>query len=137
MVTLETNLQITPEPAVLYTTIKTLHVTTAVLTVSMFSLRVVLDMAGYTAWRNTVLRWLPHLNDTILLTAGLYLLTVGPWSPLQHWWLAVKLILVVLYIFIGGIALKAGAVRSRRIMAAVLALLIIVAIVILARLKPL
>lgn len=121
----------------LYTTIKTLHITTAVLTVAMFSLRVVLDMTGYPTWRNTVLRWLPHLNDTILLTAGLYLLIAGPWSPLHHWWLAIKLILVLFYIFIGRIALQAGAARSRRIMAAALALLVITAIVMLARLKPL
>ena len=52
------------------------------------------------------LRWLPHLNDTLLLTAAI---TLAVWSgqyPLQQGWLTAKVCALIAYILLGKQALR-------------------------------
>jgi uncharacterized membrane protein SirB2 len=62
-----------------------------------------------------VLRYLPHVVDTVLLTSALMLTTVIHQYPFAASWLTVKVVLLVVYIVLGSIALKRG--RTRRVRA--------------------
>jgi len=119
-----------------YLILKHLHVTTAYLTVVLFSLRLLLDAVGKPDWRKTPLRWIPHANDTVLLTAAISLLFVTPWVPLVHGWLTAKIFLLIGYIVAGLFALRTTLGTPTRVVAAVLALVQITAIFHLALTKP-
>ncbi|MFL1403839.1 SirB2 family protein [Marinobacter sp. M1N3S26] len=106
-----------------YTILKHLHMTTAYLTVTLFALRLLLDMVGRPGWRQTPLRWIPHANDTILLAAAIGLVVVTPWMPFVHGWLTLKVLLLVGYIVAGVFALKPAFGKPVRVVAAILALL--------------
>lgn len=119
-----------------YLILKHLHMTTAYLTVVLFALRLLLDAVGRPGWRATPLRWIPHANDTVLLTAAIGLLFVTPWAPLVHGWLTAKIFLLVGYIVAGIFALKPSLGTPTRVTAAVIALALVTAIFHLAIHKP-
>ena len=106
-----------------YVILKHLHMLTAYLTITLFALRLLLDMVGKPEWRQTPLRWIPHANDTILLVAAIGLVVVTPWMPFVHDWLTLKVLLLVGYIVAGLFALKPSFSVPVRAVAAVLALL--------------
>ncbi|PXX93674.1 invasion protein [Marinobacter vulgaris] len=119
-----------------YLTLKSIHMLAAYLTVVLFSLRLLLDAVGKPDWRKTPLRWIPHVNDTVLLVAAIALIFVTPWMPLVHGWLTAKIVLLVGYIVAGMFALKETRSFQVRVIAAVLALVQITAIFHLAIAKP-
>lgn len=119
-----------------YPVLKYLHVTTACLTAFLFTLRLTLDAAGRPGWRATPLKWLPHLNDTLLLAAAIGLLVVTGWMPFVHHWLTGKIILLIGYIVAGRYAIKPEYRRPTRIIAAALALIQLALIFWLALNKP-
>ena len=91
-----------------YTTLLALHKLTVSLSLVLFLLR--------NAWRlmNSPLlgkKWVkvvPHLNDTLLLTAAIGMLVVAKLNPLEHGWLMAKIIALLAYIGLGTIAIKRG-----------------------------
>lgn len=105
-----------------YPVLKHIHMTAAYLTVILFVLRLCLDAAGRPGWRSTPLRWVPHANDTILLSAAIGLLFVTGWMPFVHHWLTAKVLLLVGYIIAGAYAIKPKYGLQTRLIAAVLAL---------------
>ncbi|WP_150910761.1 SirB2 family protein [Marinobacter halotolerans] len=119
-----------------YLILKNIHMTAAYLTVVMFALRLLLDLVGKPEWRRMPVRWVPHVNDTILLVAAVGLLFVTPWSPFAHGWLMAKIVLLLGYIAAGVFALKENASFTVRLIAAALALVQITAIFHLATAKP-
>lgn len=119
-----------------YLILKHLHMATAFLTVVLFALRLLLDAVGKPGWRKTPLRWIPHVNDTVLLAAAISLLFVTPWMPFVHGWLTAKVFLLIGYIIAGLFALRTTLGAPTRIVAAVLALVQIAAIFHLAVTKP-
>ena len=82
-----------------------LHVLTAALSVTLFLWRFCLDELGRD-WRHTPLRFVPHINDTVLLSAAVGLCLVAGWRPWVHGWLAAKVVLVLVYIVLGGLAFR-------------------------------
>lgn len=106
-----------------YTILKHLHMTTAYLTVVLFSLRLLLDLVGKPGWRATPLRWIPHANDTVLLVAAISLLFVTPWMPFVNHWLTWKVFLLVGYIVAGVFAIKPKFSVPVRVVAAMVAYL--------------
>ena len=91
-----------------YLLIRNIHITCAGVTASLFVLRGLLQLWGVD-WRARwpVLRWLPHVNDSVLLGAGLTLMLMSQQYPdADHPWLTGKLILLVAYIAAGGQALR-------------------------------
>ncbi|UZD65041.1 SirB2 family protein [Marinobacter sp. AN1] len=106
-----------------YVILKHLHMTTAYLTVVLFSLRLLLDLVGKPGWRATPLRWIPHANDTVLLVAGISLLFVTPWMPFVNDWLTWKVFLLIGYIVAGVFAIKSKFSVPVRVVAAVVAYL--------------
>lgn len=95
-----------------YLALRHLHVTCAVLSVCLFSLR-----AALLLWQRPlprVLRWLPHVVDSVLLAAALGLVIWSGQYPGPQAWLTVKLLVLVAYILLGKQALRAGlSVRQR------------------------
>ena len=119
-----------------YILLKSIHMTTAYLTIALFLLCIVLDMVGKPNWRSTPLRWIPHANNTVLLITAIGLLFVSPWMVFVHGWVTAKLFLLFGYIAAGAVALKVTRRTSVRATAAVLALVQVLAIVHLAVAKP-
>ena len=100
-----------------FATIKHIHMGAAVLSISLFILR-----GGWMLWSPQRLRqpWvkvLPHVVDTVLLAAALWLAwQLG--AAAMHGWLVAKIVGLVVYVVLGTIALKRG--RTRRTRAAAL-----------------
>ncbi|PCM44744.1 SirB2 family protein [Marinobacter sp. ANT_B65] len=119
-----------------YVILKHLHMTAAYLTITLFMLRLLLDLVGRPGWRQTPLRWIPHANDTVLLVAAISLLFAGGWNPLEQSWLMAKILLLLGYIAAGLFALKVTISSPVRVAAAALALLQVSFIFYLAMSKP-
>jgi uncharacterized membrane protein SirB2 len=119
-----------------YLVLKTIHMMAAYITVVLFFGRLLLDAIGRPGWRKTSLRWLPHLNDTVLLIAAIALLFVTGWMPFVHHWLTAKVLLLVGYIIAGRYALMPSLGLQARLIATTLALVQIMAIFHLALTKP-
>lgn len=119
-----------------YMILKHLHMTTAYLTITLFALRLLLDAVGRPGWRQTPLRFIPHINDTILLIAAIALVFVAGYASAMPGWLIAKIVLLFGYIIAGVFALKTTVGKPARIVAAVLALVQVSAIFHLAMAKP-
>lgn len=105
-----------------YLALRHVHIACAVLTIALFVLRGGLMLAGSRWLQSPVLRFLPHVIDTVLLTTALMLLGIVHQYPFVHGWLTVKVVLLVVYIVLGSIAIKRGRTRPVRIAAFVAAL---------------
>ena len=119
-----------------YLILKGVHMLTAYLTAVLMLLRLGLDVGGKTGWRNTPLRWIPHVNDTVLLAAALTLIGLSHWMPFIHHWLTAKIILLLGYIAAGKWALDRQRSTRVRVGAALVALFQLLLIFLLAIWKP-
>lgn len=107
-----------------YATLKTLHLTTVGITLALFLLRGAWMIAGSSRLSARWGRIAPHLNDTVLLASGIALAWMLGLSPLEHGWLAAKIVALLVYIGLGTIALKRGKTRRRRFAAWLAALVV-------------
>jgi len=120
-----------------YALLKGFHVSVVVISVSFFTLRVILTL-GDIDWRS---RWpwlkiFPHINDTLLLASGITLAVLLHLSPLAHLWLMAKLILLLAYIGLGQVALTPRRHKSMTVVMGITALLTVAAMIALVVLKP-
>jgi len=106
-----------------YDLIKTLHIATVVTTFLLFVTRAAW-LFGQANNRPGWMRWLPHVNDTLLLIFGIWLAVLAGLNPLLHAWLLAKLIALIVYIWLGMLALKWAQTRRSQVIAIVLALLV-------------
>jgi len=95
-----------------YAHIRLLHISCAVVSVSLFVLRGGLQMGGVNWRRWQLLRVAPHVNDTLLLGAAVTLAWRSGQYPLAQAWLSAKLLALLAYIFIGRVALSASTPRA-------------------------
>ena len=102
-----------------YLLLRHAHIGCAILSIALFVFRGGLMLAESTWQRNVVLRYLPHVVDTVLLTTALMLTTVTHQYPFATGWVTMKVVLLAVYIVLGSIALKRG--RTKRIRMAALA----------------
>jgi uncharacterized membrane protein SirB2 len=100
-----------------YLVLRNLHIGCAIATIALFVLRGLLMFADSPRRHGPVLRYLPHVIDTVLLTTALMLTTVIRQYPFSTGWLTVKVVLLVAYIVLGSIALKRGRTRTIRVAA--------------------
>ena len=102
-----------------YPQVKNLHVLLAIASGSLFLLRgVLVQLRKPNLAMAAPVRYLSYGIDTLLLTAALMLLTMLPRAVFANGWLAVKLVLLVVYVALATYALKRG--RTPRIRAAAL-----------------
>jgi len=81
-------------------------------------------------------RWVkifPHVNDTFLLASGITLVVITKLYPWQQPWLMAKIIALLVYILLGTIALKRGKTKNQKIVAWVLAIMVFVYMITVAR----
>ncbi len=98
-----------------YLLIKLLHVLTAVLSISLFTLRF-LFLIYNSKWLQ--MRWLkvlPHVNDSLLLTFAILMCISIQQAPLITPWLTEKVTAVILYILAGMFALNWSKARRHQI----------------------
>ncbi|CAM5789935.1 SirB2 family protein [Castellaniella caeni] len=109
-----------------YFPIKHLHITAVVLSITLFVVRAYWSVTGSALLQHKLVRILPHVVDTVLLTCGVILAAmIGPNQP----WILTKIVLLVAYIGVGTIAIKRGHTTRGRLTAALIAVLIFAYIV--------
>ncbi|MFL0796786.1 MAG: SirB2 family protein [Cellvibrionaceae bacterium] len=95
--------------------IKVLHITCAVLSITGFTLRGIFLFYSPHLLQNRITKVVPHIVDTVLLLSGIYLVMHWPWAGLQGW-LPYKLLALVLYIALGMMAFRfAGFVLQQKL----------------------
>lgn len=96
-----------------YPLLKHLHMLLATLSLLLFCYRWRLALTDSPALQRRWLKVLPHINDTLLLLAGIGLALLLRLSPAAHPWLLVKLLALLGYIALGLLALKGRGFRQR------------------------
>jgi len=99
-----------------YLQIKWVHVAAVLCSGGLFMLRGLLMLSGSRWEMAAPLRYLSYGIDMVLLTAALMLLTILPGAVFANGWLAVKLVLLPVYILLGIFALKRAKTRKRRLL---------------------
>jgi uncharacterized membrane protein SirB2 len=105
-----------------YLPLRTVHITCAILTAAIFTIRGLLMLAGSTLHAHAAARWASVAVDTVLFTTALMLTTVIHQYPFTTGWLTAKVSLLAIYIVLGSIALKRGRTPRIRAIAFVAAL---------------
>ncbi len=100
-----------------YPALKLLHVGCVVVTASGFVLRGIWMRRDSPLLRHPLTRALPHVNDTLLLAAGIGMATMLHQYPPVDGWLTAKLLALLLYIALGTVALKRGRTKRIRVLA--------------------
>lgn len=91
-----------------YVAVKHLHIVCAVLSITGFCLRGLLQIQKSALVERRWLRILPHINDTILLLAALTLTVLIGKYPFVDAWLTAKVFGLIAYIILGMLALRPG-----------------------------
>ena len=113
-----------------YSLIKFIHVLTVLLSGAMFLLRFAGNMFDIEKIKSArVLKFLPHINDTVLLISAIVLAVKLGVSPGGTPWLLAKIIALLLYIVLGSIALKRGKTKRTRLIAGLFAIAIFIYII--------
>lgn len=119
-----------------YLFVKHSHMFFVAITVLLFNIRFFL------LWRNPakplapLWKALPHLNDTMLLFTGLWLMKITHFSPFNAPWLAVKITLLIVYIFLGMKMMRAVPRSAKFYAFYVLAMACVATIACMALFKP-
>lgn len=99
-----------------YLDLRYLHISCAVASISLFVLRGGLSLAGMD-WRRRqpLLRWLPHVVDSVLLLSAIALAVWSGHYPGQQNWLTAKVLVLLAYIGFGRQALRPGLPADQRV----------------------
>lgn len=89
-----------------------LHISTALISLLLFLLRGVRVLRHGQQNRPRWMKWLPHVNDTILFILGIVLMLTIQQYPLVDAWLTAKLTALIVYILLGMVVMKWA--RQRR-----------------------
>ena len=106
----------------MYSVLKLVHVSAAVISISGFVLRGLWMLRGSTLLEHRLVRVLPHVIDTLLLLSGIALVWLMQLQVTGQPWLMAKLFAVVIYIGLGMVALRRGRTLAVRAVAFCLAL---------------
>ncbi len=112
-----------------YVDIRLVHIGSVSISIFLFLLRGGLQFSGIDWRRWRVLRVLPHVNDTVLLTAAIAMSLISHQYPLAQGWLTAKVLALLLYIGLGSMAFKATRPRAQQAVAFGAALLTVIYIV--------
>ena len=112
-----------------YLAFKHLHLTCVALSAALFILRGLLMLWRPEALRARWARVLPHVVDTVLMSAAVGMLVVAHINLLEAPWLLAKIGALLVYIGLGTVALKRGRTRGVRLGAWLAALAVLFYIV--------
>jgi uncharacterized membrane protein SirB2 len=105
-----------------YLVFKSLHVATAVATISGFLLRGFWMLSESELLQRRIVRVAPHVVDTVFLLSGVAMLWQLHLDPMTQSWLLAKFAGLVAYIVLGALALRRGPTRQVRAAAFVAAI---------------
>ena len=97
----------------MYALIKNAHITFALISISLFIIRSYWSVTESPRLKQTWVRVMPHVNDTLLLGCAVYLMLLSQQYPFVNNWLTAKFIALLVYIGFGTVAIKRG--KSGRI----------------------
>lgn len=97
-----------------YLLVKNIHISLVLFSGIIFIFRGLLMLCNFRLGQRAMIKRLSYANDTLLLLAGVMLVWVSGVTPLSNSWLAVKLVLLLVYIGLGVFALRAGRSRAQR-----------------------
>ena len=83
-----------------------LHVITAVISLLLFLFRGVWVLRLGQHNRPRWMKWLPHVNDTMLFILGIALMLTIQQYPVVNAWLTAKLAALLIYILLGMVVMK-------------------------------
>lgn len=118
-----------------YEFVKYIHVTAITLSISGFIFRVVLKANNSPYQSKYWFKKLPHKVDIILLASALTMVYILGVNPLTTYWIAEKIIGLLIYIMLGMVALRWGRTKNIRMTAAVMAAMVFSYIVYVAHYK--
>jgi len=101
----------------MYTALKTLHVTCAMLSITGYVIRGMWMMRESPWLGKKWVRVAPHIIDTLLLVAGILLALRIQQYPFVQGWLTAKVLALIAYIVVGAVGLKYGKTRKIRVTA--------------------
>lgn len=107
-----------------YTLLVNLHVATAMISLLLFIWRGIWIMQHANQTRPRWMKWLPHINDSILFILGIILMLLIQQYPIINSWLTVKLGALVIYILLGMVVMKWASQRHWQLTAWLAALLV-------------
>ncbi len=94
----------------------TLHVATALLSISGFVYRGFLHLGGSDLLNRKWLKITPHVNDTVLILSAIVLVQQAGLSYLTTPWLQIKIVALILYITLGLIAFRFAKTKKLRLL---------------------
>ena len=112
--------------------LKTIHVSCAAISFTLFFLRGIWSMNGSPIMRQRWIKIVPHVVDTLLLASALAMVFIIGQYPFTDAWLTAKVIGLLLYIGLGSVALKYGKNKAVRLTAWLAAQLVFAYIVLVA-----
>lgn len=110
-----------PEPP-MYTFIKIIHMTCAMLSIAGFLGRGILKINGSAVVEKKLVKVLPHVIDTVLLVSAITLVVMSGQYPWTTPWVGAKIVGLVVYIALGVVVMRTAKTRQTRIIAFALAL---------------
>lgn len=109
--------------------IKIIHAVTVLLSISGFIVRGIWMLSDSDWLHKKWVKILPHINDTVLLITAITLAVQIQQYPFVSGWLTAKVIGLLLYIYLGMVALKRGKTKQTKILAFLSAIIVFVYIV--------
>lgn len=94
---------------------KHLHMTLAVISISLFTLRFIWLMMQSEMLTRKWVKISPHVIDTFLLLLGIAMAVKLAINPMEQLWLAEKLLALIAYIFTGYYTLKLARTKPMQI----------------------
>ncbi len=107
-----------------YLALKHVHVATVVVSYCLFVVRGAWMLADSPLLAKRWVRVVPHVNDTILLAAAIWLTTIIGQYPGTTAWLTAKVTGLIVYILLGTVAIRRGPTKPIRAAAWVAAQLV-------------
>lgn len=112
--------------------IKFIHVTMVELTLVSFVLRGIWMFTGSEMFQLKWVKIVPHIIDTLLILSAVTLATLLSFNPLEQPWLLTKIVALLFYISLGLIAFRFGRSKWQRMIAWLLALMVLIYIALVA-----
>lgn len=106
-----------------YLFVKHLHISLAIASICFFCLRFAWAVTDDKLLSKKWVKIAPHVIDTCLLSAALYLLFSLQLSLLENPWLIAKITALLVYIGLGSLAIKRGKTAEIKAITGVLAIL--------------
>ena len=107
-----------------YQLIINLHITTALISLLLFLFRGIWVLRHGQHNRPRWMKWLPHVNDTMLFVLGIALMLTIQQYPVVNAWLTAKLTALLIYILLGMVVMKWAKQRRSQFIAWLSALVV-------------